>query len=181
MTSGKTGLKLVTDEEKRKAIDAATRKFVARLGLDPALYDARNRFGSGSNLSPEQQQRVAMVMGIQIATDQVLPTIRTQEDLDDAVRTIESSMEHAPKQTREVMKQIRGIIRREGGPGRKTKLSAVDVAKFCDLVNGYIRKKYGTTEAIEKAVADCQKEFGKTIAKRTGEDYWSRRDEFPSK
>lgn len=180
MASRKTGAKLVTEEEKRLAIGASNRKLLARLGLDPALYDAKNRFGSGSNLSPEQQQRVAMVMGIQVVTDQLLPTIRTQEDLDDAVRKIEGWTEHAPKQTREVMKQIRGIIRRDGGPGRKTKLNAEEVAKFCDLVNGYIRKKNGITQAIEKAVADCPRVFGKTIAKRTGEDYWSRRDEFPS-
>jgi hypothetical protein len=185
MTDQKTAPKIVTDEEKRRGLDAAYRKFFLRLGVDLAAYDSAIRIGLQGNLSPEQEHELSKVKGLQIvaetATRELLPQIRTQEDLDSAVRSLEASLEEAPTLVRKELDRIRRELPRRGGPGRKHKLNDEEKARACDAIMQHIRGGMTTTKAIKATVDECPKLLGKKVGQRTLEEAWSERKKFPGK
>lgn len=66
MTKKKSAPRLVSDEENRRYFNVAAQKFFSGLGLDPDSLETKIRLGSESEHSPEAQQRLAMVKGLQI-------------------------------------------------------------------------------------------------------------------
>jgi len=183
MDPKKSQLGDLTDEEKRLAIDAASRRIFEELGLNLELFDSDIRFASHSPLSEEQQQRLSMALGLRMALkttpDLLIPDIHTREDLDDALRQLKALGERAPTTARQILGQIRAKLRRRGGPGRAPKLNDKESAIVCDLISEFHRKGYSVTEAIAKTSALCPKLLGKKVAARTLSNYWSKRNQFP--
>lgn len=185
MTKKKSSSKLLTEEQKIRAFTAASPKVYEKFGLNPDLSEANIRFGSQSKLSDEQQHMMAKVKGLQIGLQMgmnlLLPDIRTQEDLDNALRMFDEAKEQGPTVARKVMDKIRSELPRGGGPGRSPKLDAQQSAKVCDQISQFMRsEKLTLKQALAKTAEGCPDLVGKKVGARTLQKIWGKRDEFPS-
>lgn len=185
MTKKRPSAKDLTEEEKRQAFTAASRKVFAALGINPDLSEAKIRFGSHSELSAEQEHQMAKAFGLQMslqtAMNQLLPKIRTQEELDNAMRIFDEMAEIGPTVTRKLMAQIKTELPRRGGPGRTPLLNAEQSAKVCNKISEFMRnEKLTLKQAIAKTSEVCPKLVDKKVGVRTLDTIWGKRNEFPN-
>jgi hypothetical protein len=173
--------KLVSDAEKRLAIKVAHRKLAARLGIDPELLEAKISFGLQSNLPPERQHELAIAMGVQMAlqsAEEVVSQIRTREELDELVQSMESAIEPAPTIVRAVMERIKDGLPRRGGPGRRPLLDDRETEIVCKEIHKLTGKKNTQTEAISAVSKMCPVLLKKAVGTGTLWKAWAMRDRY---
>jgi hypothetical protein len=183
MNAENRSVELVSDEEKRSALKAVLRKLAARLGVEPDLLDAKTSFGVNGSLSPEQEQKLAMAKGLQLAfqaSEEFLPNIRTREDLDKMMQLVGASIEKAPTVARTTINQIRAQIPRRGGPGRIPKLDFQESTVVCREILKLVGRKFNSKDACAEVSKMCPDLLQKTVSPRTLQKIWAKRDEFPS-
>ena len=181
MSARRTSQKLVSDEEKRSAIDGPIRRLGVRLGVNPDLVGRKISWGLNRGLPTESDHELAKAKGFQIALDaleEMWPEIRTREELDQFVQEIVALTEQAPSIMRNQMDQIRTQLARRGGPGREPLLNADQSKIVCDQIGEFIRKGSSVTEAIVKTKDICPEIIGKKPGVRTLGKAWKRRNEF---
>jgi hypothetical protein len=181
MNAKEPSLRSVSDEEKRRAINAALRKLATHLGVDPDLIGAKISFGFNSALSPEQEHELAKAKGLQMAfqsIDELLPSIRTEEDLHLMVQAIGAAAEQAPTIARNAIDQIRSKLPRRGGPGRISKLDKRESTIVCKEILKLVGRKFKTKDALIEVSKNCPDLLQKTISPRTLQKAWDKRDEF---
>jgi hypothetical protein len=182
MSAKKPSQELVSDEEKRRAINPVSRKLAVRVGVDPELLDTKISFGSTSRLSPEREHELAKAMAFQMgflqSIEALLPTIRTQEELDRFVEGLEATVEPAPTIVRNTMDKIRSKVPRRGGTGREPKLDYREATMVCREILKLVGKKYTAKEAIAEVSRMCPELLGKAVGTRTLQKAWDKRDEF---
>jgi hypothetical protein len=182
MTAKKPSQKLLSEEAKRRAINAAFRRLAARVGVNPDLLGTKISWGVSSGLSPEQEHELAKAKGFQSgieSMEEMLPHIRTQQDLDGLVQEIDTRAEQAPTMVRNELDRIRAKLPRRGGPGREPKLDSQQSTIVCkETLKLMGKKKFGITEALAEVSKMCPALLGKSVSPRTLRDAWDRRDEF---
>lgn len=182
MATKKPNPEQLTSEAKRRARNSIKRTLFEKMGLDPNLSDLKIGFGATSNLSKEEQRKLAMAKGLQIGLelgmDQLLSEIETEEDLRDALRAVEEVGERGPTVTRETMDAIRKQLRRRGGPGRDPLLNDEKALIACNTISELIRRGHSESDAISKVSEDSIELLGKKVGKRTLKTTaWDRRAE----
>lgn len=183
MDANEPSTKLVSDDEKRSAINAALRKVTEQLGIDPDLVGAKISFGLNSELSPELQHELAKAMGLQMAfqtLETVLPNIRTKDELDQMVQNISAGAEQTSTIAREQLDLIREKLPRRGGPGRKPKLNNQQAKILCEEVLKLVGKKYTVGDALQGISDNSLALVGVHVGKRTLQTMWGKRKEYLS-
>jgi hypothetical protein len=181
MNADKPSERLVADDEKRLVLEAAKRKLAARLGVDPDLLGRKISFGLDSVFSPEQELELAKAKGLQIgldSMDELLPRIRTREDLDRVAQMFGVAEHQAPSKARIVIDHIKRKLPRRGGPGRTPKLDTQESIIVCKEILKQIGKGNTLTKALKEVSKMCPDILQKKVSPRTLSKVWNRRKEF---
>jgi hypothetical protein len=189
MGAKESSKRLVSDEEKRSALNAALRKLAERLGVDPDLFGEQISFGLNSGLSPEREQELSKAMGLQIgfqaqmasgSMEKMLLSIQTKDDLDRFVQSFGEAAAQAPTIARKQINEIKAKLPRGGGPGRKPKLNHQQSTIVCKEILRLIGMQYGTKEALVEVSKMCPDLVQKKVGARTLQTIWSKRKEYLS-
>jgi len=183
MNAKNLSLEIVSDKEKRSAINAVLRKLTARLGVDPDLLGTKISFGISGGMSPEREHELAKAKGLQLAfqsIEEFLPNIRTRNDLDEIVQAFSKSIEQAPTIARTTIDQIKAQIPRRGGPGRIPKLDPRESTVVCEEILKLVGRKYKVKDACVEVSKMCPDLLQKTVGPRTLQNIWLKRDQFLS-
>jgi hypothetical protein len=182
MNADEPAQRLLSDEEKRLAIEAAKRKLAARLGVDPDSMGHKISFGLESDLSPERQWELAKAKGLQwglASMDELAANIKTEKDLNRFNQLTDKLLTQVPTSARAVLHRIKATLPRGGGPGRTPTLNAQESIKVCDEIAKLIRNGDNITKALKEASKMCPDIVGKEVGTRTLAKVWSKRGELP--
>jgi hypothetical protein len=184
MNAQETSQELVSDEEKRQALELVMRKLAARLGVNPDLVGKKIAFGLKSPLPPDQEYELAKAKGLQFgmqmalqSLEEVLPQIKTREQLAEVVQSWNAAINPAPTIARNLIDRIRRSLPRRGGPGRDPLLDERETKMVCKEILKRVGKKYTVTKAIAEVSKMCPDLIGKTVSTGTLWKAWEARDE----
>lgn len=165
-------------------LDEAWREVLKESGLISSFADIKRGLRE-LNLSPELDLgsgfTLGMSLGLVNAGKILARKVKTEVELEKALREIKEAGEKMPTAMRKAFKEVARSLPRRGGPGRRPKLSPKEASLMCDQIALFIRQKYGLKEALRKA-ADLSPSIlsGKKVSPRTLQKAWDMRGELTS-
>ncbi len=181
MDDSEVSQELVSDDEKRQVLELLQRKMATRLGLNPDLLGKKISFGLNSTMSPDQEHELAKAKGLQLALpamEEVLPQIRTRDQLNKLVQSWNAAMNPAPTIARNLIQRIKNAMPRRGGPGRDSLLNDTETKMVCKEILKRVGKKYTATKAIAEVSKMSPQLIGKTVSTGTLWKAWKARDDY---
>ena len=176
---------VVSHEEVTQEIGAAVQKLFARSGLQVGPGDVDKLLAENAALPSNEQLPKTVGVAVRFAIGSVTRAdtkdIKTREDLDKVLRTIEEATEKVPTMIRAALKMFQSGLPRAGGPGRKPKLDSQESVIICMEILSFIAQGRTVTEAIDKTSEKCPALLGKMVSPRTLRKAWNKRDEFIGK
>jgi hypothetical protein len=169
-----------------KQIDEAFQKVLEENNL--ALWSREEKLDllKRMDLSPEEKivqgMSLAATLGIESPGKHLATLIETQEELDEALKTLRSDGRKIPTVFRRGLKMASNSLPRRGGPGRKELLTPAEATIMCDQISTFNRQKHSLKKCLEMASELSPKLLhGKTVSPRTLHKHWIKRDTYPSK
>lgn len=168
--------------ETAKYLDETWRTILSENGidLDPAeLSHILTKSGLSLDTVVAHGLTIGAAVGLRSIGDRFVQDVKTRQQLDIVLLHMREAGDKLPSILRKASKQMVLGLRRNGGPGRKPKLSPREAVLMCDQIAAFIRTKCSLKQALQMASELSPSLLdGKRVSPRTLQKAWDKRDQY---